>query len=116
MVTLYPDTLSYFCEPVATRTAEGFYEETASGSGSGSGYYSTAGICRIEYASPSAQMSGNDKKGTNHTATVYAPLTLGTLPEKGQKVKIVKHDNTEIEGTVVNAERGLLHIRIWIEE
>lgn len=109
MVTLYPDTMSYWSEAVATRSAEGFYTE-------GQGSYTAAGNCRLEYASPSVQMSGNDKKGTNHTATVYAPLTLGTLPEKGQKVKIVKADNTEIEGTVVNAERGLLHIRIWIEE
>lgn len=106
-MNFYPDTLSYWSETIATRDAEGFYTE-------GSGSYSVKGFCRLEYAAPSAQATGNDKKGIVHTATVYAPLTLDSLPELGQKVKVVKADNTEVEGTVINAERGLLHIRIWI--
>lgn len=108
MVNFYPDTLSYWSEAVATRDAEGYYTE-------GEGSYTSKGACRLEYVAPGAQTTGNDKKGTNHTATVYAPLSLSSLPEKGQKVKVVKADNTEIEGTVINAERGLLHIRIWID-
>ena len=108
MVNFYPDILSYWIETAATRNAEGFYTE-------GSGEWGMICACRIEYAAPGSKVSGNDKAGVSHYATVYAPLSLPSLPDKGQKIKVTKTDQTTHEGTVINAERGLLHVRIWID-
>lgn len=105
----YPDLLSYWHEEETIRDASGYYVQEGVGS------YSDMGQCRLEYSVPQSSIDGNDKKVQSTTAAIYAPLTLSELPKRGQKVKVVKIDNTEHELTVINSERGLLHVRIWVE-
>lgn len=109
MVDFYPDTLSYWSEGESTRDAQGHYTAAE-------GSYSVVGCCRLAYSAPQMVSEVNDKKVISTTATIYAPKTLPTLPERGQKVKVTKgNDSSEHELTVINSERGLLHVRIWVE-
>ena len=109
MVEFYPDTLAYWTEGKTTRDAHGHYTTET-------GAYATQGKCRLEYSAPQMATDSNDKKVLSTTATIYAPLALSTLPDRGQKVKVTKgNDSTDHELSVVNSERGLLHVRIWVE-
>lgn len=110
MISLYPDTLSYWQEGNPTRDSQGHY--TSAGDGS----YTEKGSCRLEYSAPQSASEGNDKRVLSTSGTIYAPLSLSAMPERGQKVKVVKSiDGTTHELTVVNSECGFLHVRIWVE-
>lgn len=111
MVTLYPDTIAYWVQGEPIRDAYGHYVTEGS-----EGSYNDMGACRLEYNAPSAASDKFDKIMLATNATIYAPLSIAALPDRGQKVKVTKgYDGTEHELTVVNSERGLLHVRIWVD-
>lgn len=105
----YPDRLNYWNENDTYRNADGFYTRDGVGS------YTEVGLCRLEYSAPQSVSDGNSKKVLATSAIIYAPLTLEYMPQRGQRVKVVKTDATVHEFTVLNCERGVLHNRIWVE-